>query len=115
MNQETTSSQNSLQNLGEILHESLQDLIGLHKQLLEVVKQEAEAITSADVKNTFEATSSKEALIHWIHRSEQSRQVIAHSIAEQIKLENPSLRQIIAHYQIDYPTLSQQLQTDLVH
>ena len=98
---------------GQSLHEALQDLIGLHKQLLEVVKVEGDAVTQADVKLTFDATSNKEALIHWIHRSEQNRQVITYSLAEDLNLANPSLKELIMYYQsVDAP-LSAQLQTDL--
>ena len=104
---------NNISNTGELLHEALQDLIGLHKQLLEVVKAEADSIEQADVKATFEATSSKEALVHWIHRSEQNRQIIATSLAQELKLANPSLKDLIVHFQSVDATLSAQLQTDL--
>ena len=97
------------------LHEILQELIGLHRQLYEVVKTENDAIANADVKGTYDAAAAKEALIHWIHQSEMSRQAIVHALAYEEKLENktPSLRQIIIHYQIIKPELSAQLQTDL--
>ncbi len=97
------------------LHESLQELIGLHRQLYEVVKAENDAITNADVKGTYEASTAKEALIHWIHQAEMSRQAVVHALSYEEKLETrtPTLREIIIHYQVGRPELSQQLQVDL--
>lgn len=106
---------NEKQNITERLHGSLQELIGLHRQLYEVVKAENEAVVNADVKLTYEAAANKEALIHWIHQSEMSRQAIVYVLVneENLDLKNPSLRELIVHYQIKNPELSQQLQTNL--
>jgi flagellar biosynthesis/type III secretory pathway chaperone len=100
-------------NLSTKLHESLQELIGLHRQMYEVVKSENEALTNADVKGTFEAATTKEALVHWIHQSEMSRQAVVYALAAQEDLENPSLKDLIIYFQSKEPELSQQLQTDL--
>jgi hypothetical protein len=99
----------------ELLHESLQELIGLHRQLYETVKAENEAITNADLKLTYEASTSKEALIHWIHNSEINRGAIVHSLAQEEKLPTltPSLRELILHFQTLDADLSAKLQTDL--
>lgn len=103
------------QNITERLHGALQELVGLHRQLYEVVKAENEALTNADAKATYEASANKEALIHWIHQSELSRQAIVHALIseEGLELVNPSLRELILHYQSKNPELSQQLQTNL--
>ncbi len=98
---------------GDLLHEALQELVGLHKQLLEVIRQEAQAITQADVKATFEATSAKEALVHWIHRAELGRQVITQTLSEHLKIKNVSLKEIILHFQSHDAPLSARLQSDL--
>ena len=99
----------------ELLHSSLQELIGLHRQLYEVVKAENEAITNADLKLTYDAAASKEALIHWIHNSEMSRQAIVYALSteEDLQIKNPSLRELIIHYQTRNAELSAKLQTDL--
>jgi flagellar biosynthesis/type III secretory pathway chaperone len=103
------------QTISAKLHEALQDLIGLHRQLYEVVKQENEALTNADVKGTYEAAASKEALIHWIHQSEMSRQAVVFALAKEEELSSPtpSLREVILHFQSKSPEISNQLQVDL--
>ena len=104
------------QSITERLHGSLQELIGLHRQLYEVVKAENEAITNADVKLTYEASANKEALIHWIHQSEMSRQAVVHALVAEEGLDvqsPPSLRELILHYQSKNPDVSQKLQTNL--
>ena len=112
-NMDNTEGKN--QNIADRLHGSLQELIGLHRQLYEVVKAENAAITNADVKLTYEAAANKEALIHWIHQSEMSRQAVVHALVseEGIELNNPSLRELILHFQATKPEFSNQLQTDL--
>ncbi len=97
------------------LHEALQDLIGLHRQLYEVIKQENEALMNADVKATYEAAASKEALIHWIYQSEMSRQAVVYALAQAEGLSSftPSLKELILHFQSKDPDASNQLQTNL--
>jgi hypothetical protein len=99
----------------QLLHESLQELIGLHRQMYETVKLENEAITNADLKLTYDATATKEALIHWIHRAEIGRQAIVYTLAEEEKFATtaPSLRELILYFQTSAPDLSDKLQTDL--
>ena len=104
------------ENLGERLHGSLQELIGLHRQLLEVVKTEYEAITQADLKATYEAVTNKEALIHWIHREELNRQAITQAIRieEGIPSDHqPTLKELIVRTQARDTDLSSRLQGDL--
>jgi len=101
---------------GERLHSSLQDLIGLHRQLYEIVKLEHEAITQADTKGTYEAIANKEALIHWIHQAELARQVVARQLRESENLDNseiPTLKELIIHFQVKNPDLANRLQSDL--
>jgi flagellar biosynthesis/type III secretory pathway chaperone len=99
----------------ELLHESLQELIGLHRQLYETVKAENEAITNADLKLTYDAAAAKEALVHWIHTAEMSRQAVVYALCQDEGLgsKNPSLRELILHFQTRNPELSNKLQTDL--
>ena len=95
------------------LHASLQELIGLHRQLLEVVKIENEALTNADVKETYDAATAKEALVHWIYQAEMSRQAVVYALAQAEGLENPTLKQLIIYYQTADLDFSNQLQIDL--
>jgi hypothetical protein len=99
----------------ELLQASLQELIGLHRQLYEVVKAENEAITNADLKLTYDAAASKEAMIHWIHSAELSRQAIVYALAseEDLSSKTPSLRELILHYQTKDADLSNKLQSNL--
>lgn len=103
------------ESLHEKLHNSLQELIGLHRQLYEVVKAENEAITSADLKATYDAVAAKEALVHWIHQAEMSRQAVTYALAQAENLENtsPTLKQLILHFQASNEDLSNRLQIDL--
>ena len=108
-------NQNINEKLSERLHGSLQELIGLHRQLYETVKIENEAITNADIKLTYDAAASKEALIHWIHNSEMSRQAIVFALAQELGLNTatPSLKELILLFQTTEPETSLKLQTDL--
>ena len=103
------------QSLSEKLHESLQELIGLHRQLNEVVKSENTAISNADIKGTYEAAAAKGALIHWIHQAEMSRQSVVYALAQEQNLETqtPSLRELILHFQSRDMETSNRLQSDL--
>lgn len=98
----------------EKLHQSLQELIGLHRQLHDVVRTENDAITNADVKGTYDAAAAKEALIHWIHQAEMSRQAVLYTLCKEEGLEgeNPSLRELIAHYQGRDNDIANKLQVD---
>ena len=101
---------------GERLHESLQSLIGLHRQLYELVKTEHEAITQADAKGTYEAVANKEVLIHWIQQAELERQAVTHELGEAEKLDAvdaSSLKQIIIHFGSRNAVLADRLQADL--
>ncbi len=97
------------------LHELLQELIGLHSDLLEQVKKEAVALAEADLKVLNETALAKEALIHWIRRTENFRQAVSLDVARELDLQgvSPSLRQIILASQQKHPVQSEALQTDL--
>lgn len=111
---EEQQDQNS--NPGKRLHESLQNLIGLHRQLYEITKHEHEAITQADTKATYESVANKEALIHWIHQAELERQAVTLALKKSEGFDedsNPSLKELILHYQSLNPELATRLQADL--
>lgn len=56
------------------IHASLQKLVGLHRQLLDVVRVEKEALIEANLRAIQEATCSKQALIESIKQEEVRRQ-----------------------------------------
>ena len=56
-----------------LIYESVQKLVGLHRQLLDTVRQEREAIVNADLKSLQECTSTKESLIEAIRGQESKR------------------------------------------
>jgi len=101
--------------LSDKLHDSLQELIGLHRQLYEVVKNENEAISQADVKATYESAAAKEALIHWIHQAELNRQTVVYALSQEEGISDvtPTLRELILHFQTRDIDVSNRLQTDL--
>lgn len=109
---------NNLENASEdmrALHSVLQELIGLHRQLLDVVRQENEALVQADTKATFEAVATKEALLHWIQQAERNRQSAVYRLAQnqgKINVQS-SLREIINSYQKDHAEFARALESDL--
>lgn len=63
------------------LHQSLQKLIGLYRQLLETVRQERDALLSVEIKAVQDATYAKEALIESIKQTEAGRMKILGDLA----------------------------------
>jgi flagellar biosynthesis/type III secretory pathway chaperone len=59
-------------NLSSIF-QTLQKLVGLHRQLMENVRFEREALTNADLKGVQETTFAKEALVEQIRQQESAR------------------------------------------
>lgn len=55
------------------IHQALQKLIGLHRQLMENVRLEREALTQADLKAIHDCTAAKQALIESIRQAEAQR------------------------------------------
>lgn len=57
------------------LHECLQRLIGLKRQLLEIIRAEHEALVQAQVKSIQEATYAKHGIIEAIREKESERRI----------------------------------------
>jgi flagellar biosynthesis/type III secretory pathway chaperone len=55
------------------VHQSLQRLIGLHRQLMDNVRLEREALVAADLKAIHDCTAAKQALIESIRQAEAHR------------------------------------------
>lgn len=109
--QELSSSKSGL----GAVHNSLQELIGLHRQLLDIVRQENAALVQADTKNTFEVVAAKEALLHWIHQAETNRQSTVFQLAERDGLidTQSTLREVINSYQKSHSDEAKSLELDL--
>jgi len=57
----------------ELIHQILQKLTGLHRQLLETVRMEREALVELNLKDVEEAAVAKQALIAAIQEAEAER------------------------------------------
>jgi hypothetical protein len=55
------------------LHALLQKLVGLHRQLLETIRLEREALAQADLRRIQETTHAKEAIVDAIQERERQR------------------------------------------
>lgn len=67
------------------LYQILQDLLGYHRQLLEVVKAEKLALISSDLKEIQENLYSKEVLIASIKQLENKRLLYMRTLTELMK------------------------------
>lgn len=83
------------------LYASLQKLIGLHRQLLDIVRLEREALVTADLKSIQEATHSKQVMISSIHQAESERLGTTASIAAILRkpVEELTLSKLIIQIQ----------------
>jgi flagellar biosynthesis/type III secretory pathway chaperone len=95
------------------LHTSLQRLIGLHRQLLDAVRMERQALNDADLKLIQEATASKQALIEGIRAAETERLKIVADLAMKWKRPMPELTisEIAIAVQGYDPKFAEQLRT----
>jgi flagellar biosynthesis/type III secretory pathway chaperone len=75
----------------QLIHSSLQKLIGLHRQLLEVCRSEREALTQADLKRIEETTLAKQGVVEEIRQAEGRR--IQH-VAELAMLWKKPIREL---------------------
>lgn len=99
----------------ETLHEYLQKLVGLHVQLLEQVKVEAQALAEADLRVLHESSLAKEAIIALIRIEDHRRQMIVDQLQfdGHIPRTSNTLVQIIAHLQGTAPSLAERMQSSL--
>lgn len=67
------------------IHSSLQKLVGLHRQLLEAVRLEKDALLEANLRSVQETTCQKQALIESIKLEEIQRQKHVASLAMILK------------------------------
>lgn len=83
------------------LHASLQKLLGLHRQLLDILRLERNALLDMNLKGIQDSTLAKESILNAIHQSELERQKRVAEISIYLKkpAETLSLGQIIIDIQ----------------
>ena len=83
------------------IYQCLQNLVGLHRQLLEAVRLEKDALISANLKTIQDITFRKETLIASIHaeESERKRHVAALSAEWREPMRDLTLSRIIERVQ----------------
>ena len=83
------------------IYQTLQNLVGLHRQLLETVRVEKEAIAAADLKTLQEATYTKAALIESVRQCEAERIKLTIKLAAiwKVPVQELTLPQIILRVQ----------------
>lgn len=110
---------NSLPNENLVTHsvigliDCLHHLIGQQRQLLEIVREERQALLDSHLKSVEQCSYSKEVLLHSITQSEKQRQAVVEKVLTQInaKTDRPSLNDIIIKIQADRPKEAQQLRS----
>ncbi len=95
------------------IYESLQRLTGLHRQLLDTVRLEREALVAANIKQIEEATSAKQALVEGIRQAESDRlkRTAELALAWRRPLRELTLPQLIIAFQSSDPKISEQLRS----
>lgn len=87
------------------LYQTLQGLVGLHRQLLETLRFEKDALVAVDLKQIQEAVLAKEATIESIRQAEFNRIQIMHSFEEK------TLNELISTFQVAQPKMAEQLRS----
>lgn len=108
--------QSDQKDLHQILHNifgALQRLTGLHRQLMDTVRLEREALVAADLRGIEDATLAKQALIEAIRQAENERIRITAELALLWRkpLRDLTLPVIVTQIQTAYPKLSEQLRS----
>jgi hypothetical protein len=73
------------------LYSSLHEMVGLHRQLLDLVRVERDALIAADKKLIQETAFSKEALIYSIQIMEKRRRELLESVAIHLRVPTTEL------------------------
>lgn len=97
----------------EKLYHTLQKLIGLHRQMLELVRQERQAIENADLHELRQAVLGKEMVVHSVRQLEleRVRSVAAIAVALKISIEGFSLSNFIIQIQSKAPSVSEKFRS----
>jgi flagellar biosynthesis/type III secretory pathway chaperone len=68
------------------IYQTLQKLIGYHRQLLDLVRLEREALTNADLKGIQDSTCAKEGVIEMIKQAESQRLSLTQVLSKEWKI-----------------------------
>ena len=95
------------------LFESLQKLVGIHRQLMDIVRAEREALVQADIKEIQNITAIKQGLVEEIHHVEAERvRVVGElAIAWKVSPQELTLPKIIIQVQGKNLKFAEQLRT----
>lgn len=95
------------------IHHSLQKLVGLHRQLLDVVRAEKDALVEANLRAIQEATGAKQVLIENIKVEETARQGHVLELAMLLKrpISSLTLLEIAVAVQGEDPKAAEQLRS----
>ncbi len=97
----------------ESLYQIIQKLVGLHRQLLDIIRLEKQALLDMNIKDVQECTYSKEVTLSGIHTAESERQKRISELSVQTKkpVEQLTLTQIIILVQGQNPKFAEQLRS----
>lgn len=95
------------------LYETLQKMVGLHRQLHDLCKQEREALVNADLKAIQEHTTAKALVVEAIKGRELERIRLSSEIAMEWKrpLQEMTLSTIIAELETSDPRLAETIRS----
>ncbi len=89
------------------LQNSLNELVGIYRPLLDVLRMERDALIQVDIKQVREATLSKEMLLANLRVAENRRQILL----ERLNPENISLEELAVQVQGEFPSEAQHLRS----
>ena len=91
----------------EDLTKTLKQQLHLHKQLLDLLRVEYEAVVGAKIKDLRDATYAKEAILDEIHREERRRQMWLQELAATVKIPAAelTLEKVAAYYPEQFESL----------
>lgn len=97
------------------IQETLQKLIGLHRQLLDAVRMERDALVQARVRDIEDAVYAKQALIEGIRQAEAARMKFVAELATLWKkpARDLTLGNIVIEIQAREPKFAEQLRSAL--
>ena len=95
------------------LHQILQRLIGLHRQLLDITRREKTALLEMNLKEVQENTFDKEATLYSVHQAETERQRKISEIAILTKtpVEELTIQKLVIQVQGSDIKMAEQLRT----
>lgn len=95
------------------IYEILQKLVGLHRQMLDVVRAERDALAQASLKGIQESTDAKQAIVQEVMQKELDRQRLMVELAVKLKVpvKDLTLSQAIIAVQGKDPQAAEQLRS----